>query len=132
MRRVRCCVFLTGLLLAAPTMADTRWQTVQNEAKGQTVWFNAWGGDQAVNRYLDWVSGEMKTHYAITLKNRASCRCRRCGQTHPDGIRRWAKNQRFCRFTVGERGEFPHAERGRLAANGLGANAAELALCRYR
>lgn len=68
MRRVRCCVFLIGLLLAAPAMADARWQTVQNEAKGQTVWFNAWGGDQAVNRYLDWVSGEMKTHYAITLK----------------------------------------------------------------
>lgn len=68
MRRVRCCVFLIGLLLAAPAMADPRWQTVQNEAKGQTVWFNAWGGDQAVNRYLDWVSGEMKTHYAITLK----------------------------------------------------------------
>jgi putative thiamine transport system substrate-binding protein len=68
MRRVRCCMFLTGLLLAAPAMADANWQTVQNEAKGQTVWFNAWGGDQAVNRYLDWVSDEMKTHYAITLK----------------------------------------------------------------
>lgn len=36
MRRVRCCVFLIGLLLAAPAMADARWQTVQNEAKGQT------------------------------------------------------------------------------------------------
>lgn len=32
------------------------------------VWFNAWGGDTAINRYLDWVSGEMKTHYAINLK----------------------------------------------------------------
>jgi len=68
MRRVRCCVLLTGLLLAAPAMADADWQTVQNDAKGQTVWFNAWGGDRAVNRYLDWVSGEMKTHYAITIK----------------------------------------------------------------
>ncbi|VTP67032.1 ABC-type uncharacterized transport system, periplasmic component [Leclercia adecarboxylata] len=26
------------------------------------------GGDEAVNRYLDWVSGEMKSHYAINLK----------------------------------------------------------------
>ena len=32
------------------------------------MWFNAWGGDNAVNQYLDWVSGEMKTHYAINLK----------------------------------------------------------------
>lgn len=67
MRRVRFCAFLTGLLLAGSTFAADGWQHIQQEAKGQTVWFNAWGGDPAVNQYLDWVSGEMKTHYAITL-----------------------------------------------------------------
>ena len=68
MRRVRFCAFLTGLLLAAPLYAADGWQAIQQQAKGQTVWFNAWGGDPAVNRYLEWVSGEMQTHYAITLK----------------------------------------------------------------
>lgn len=68
MRRVRSCMFLIGLLLAAPALAAGTWQAVKEEAQGQTVWFNAWGGDEAVNRYLDWVSGEMKSHYAITLK----------------------------------------------------------------
>lgn len=68
MRRVRSCMFLIGLLLAAPALAAGTWQSVKEEAQGQTVWFNAWGGDEAVNRYLDWVSGEMKSHYAITLK----------------------------------------------------------------
>lgn len=68
MRRVRFCAFLTALLLTAPAFATDSWQSLQQQAKGQTVWFNAWGGDQAVNRYLDWVSGEMKTHYAIDLK----------------------------------------------------------------
>ncbi len=68
MRRVRFCAFLTGLLLAAPLCAADSWQAIQQQAKGQTVWFNAWGGDPAVNRYLEWVSGEMQTHYAITLK----------------------------------------------------------------
>jgi putative thiamine transport system substrate-binding protein len=68
MRRVRFCAFLTGLLMAAPVFATDDWQTLQHEAQGQTVWFNAWGGDPAVNRYLDWVSDEMKTHYAITVK----------------------------------------------------------------
>ena len=67
MRRVRFCAFLTGLLLAGSTFAADGWQQIQQEAKGQTVWFNAWGGDPAVNQYRDWVSGEMKTHYAITL-----------------------------------------------------------------
>ena len=68
MRRVRFCAFLTGLLLAMPAAAADGWQAIQQDARGQTVWFNAWGGDPAVNRYLDWVSGEMKTHYAISLK----------------------------------------------------------------
>ena len=68
MRRVRFCTFLTGLLLAAPLYAADSWQSIQQQANGQTVWFNAWGGDPAVNRYLEWVSGEMQTHYAITLK----------------------------------------------------------------
>ncbi|MEH0885620.1 ABC transporter substrate-binding protein [Enterobacter sp. UNJFSC 003] len=65
---MRFCAFLSGLLLIAPAMAAERWQSIQQHAKGQTVWLNAWGGDRAVNDYLDWVSGEMKTHYAINLK----------------------------------------------------------------
>ncbi|HIC2035119.1 ABC transporter substrate-binding protein [Enterobacter soli] len=65
---MRFCAFLTGLLLASSSFATDSWQDIQHQARGQTVWFNAWGGDPAVNRYLDWVSGEMKSHYAITLK----------------------------------------------------------------
>ncbi|MDH1125968.1 ABC transporter substrate-binding protein [Enterobacter sp. GD03975] len=65
---MRFCAFLTGLLLATPVFAAQSWQSIQQQASGQTVWFNAWGGDEAVNRYLDWVSGEVKTHYAINLK----------------------------------------------------------------
>ena len=68
MRRVRFCAFLTGLLLAAPLFAADGWQAIQQQAKGQTVWFNAWGGDEAVNHYLDWVSGEVKRDYAIDLR----------------------------------------------------------------
>ncbi len=66
---MRHCGWLLGLfsLFSLATHASD-WQEINNEAKGQTVWFNAWGGDTAINRYLDWVSGEMKTHYAINLK----------------------------------------------------------------
>ncbi|WP_409518929.1 ABC transporter substrate-binding protein, partial [Leclercia sp.] len=65
---MRFCMLLTGLLMAGHALADDGWQKIKEEAQGQTVWFNAWGGDEAVNRYLDWVSGEMKSHYAINLK----------------------------------------------------------------
>ncbi|CAH6635973.1 ABC transporter substrate-binding protein [Pseudocitrobacter vendiensis] len=47
---------------------DARWQEIEQHAKGQTVWFNAWGGDSAVNNYLDWVRDEVKRNYAINLR----------------------------------------------------------------
>lgn len=71
MRFLRCRLLCLGMLLLAPqfaTAVDARWQAIEQEAKGQTVWFNAWGGDAAVNRYLEWVSGEVKRDYAINLR----------------------------------------------------------------
>lgn len=67
---MRYCLLCLSLLLCplATFAQDARWQQIKNDARGQTVWFNAWGGDNAVNQYLDWVSGEMKTHYNINLK----------------------------------------------------------------
>lgn len=60
---------LLGLLsLCSLTAAAADWSQIEQEAKGQTVWFNAWGGDEAVNHYLDWVSGEVKRDYAIDLR----------------------------------------------------------------
>lgn len=44
------------------------WSEIKAQAKGQTVWFNAWGGDPAANRYLDWVADQMQRHYAINLQ----------------------------------------------------------------
>lgn len=61
------CLF-TSLLFSAPLLAESSWQHIKEEARGQTVWFNAWGGDPAVNRYLDWASAEVKRHYDVTLK----------------------------------------------------------------
>ncbi|MDA8516051.1 ABC transporter substrate-binding protein [Citrobacter sp. Igbk 16] len=67
---MRYCLLCLSLLLSplATFAQSDNWQHIKNDARGQTVWFNAWGGDNAVNQYLDWVSGEMKTHYAINLK----------------------------------------------------------------
>lgn len=68
MRRVRYGILWAGLLASSPLLAATSWQQIEAEARGQTVWFNAWGGDPAVNRYLDWVSGEVNRDYAIDLR----------------------------------------------------------------
>ncbi|MET5443223.1 ABC transporter substrate-binding protein [Klebsiella aerogenes] len=70
MRSLRYCLIWLAALLLAPTLAnaDENWQSISQQARGQTVWFNAWGGDPAVNRYLDWVSAEVKRDYAVDLR----------------------------------------------------------------
>lgn len=67
---MRYCLLWLAALLCAPLAAhaDDNWQQIARQAHGQTVWFNAWGGDPAVNRYLDWVSAEVKRDYAIDLR----------------------------------------------------------------
>jgi putative thiamine transport system substrate-binding protein len=42
---------------AAPDPAD--WEAVLEEARGQTVYWNAWAGDSRTNRYLDWVARQL-------------------------------------------------------------------------
>ncbi|HNP35255.1 MAG TPA: ABC transporter substrate-binding protein [Woeseiaceae bacterium] len=36
-------------------------------AAGQTVYFNAWGGDPAINRYLEWVAREVLEQFDVRL-----------------------------------------------------------------
>ena len=67
--RLRARLLGLGLLsLCAFNASAADWPQIEQQAKGQTVWFNAWGGDEAVNRYLEWVSGEVKRDYAIDLR----------------------------------------------------------------
>nr|WP_312626763.1 ABC transporter substrate-binding protein [Scandinavium sp.] len=61
-------LWMTLLAVTPCAFASTQWQQTEQEARGQTVWFNAWGGDPAVNRYLDWASSEVKRDYGVTLK----------------------------------------------------------------
>ncbi|MDO6496600.1 ABC transporter substrate-binding protein [Photobacterium sanguinicancri] len=53
----------------APSMAvEQDWQQVLQQAKGETVYFNAWGGSQEINEYLRWASRELQSRYNVTLK----------------------------------------------------------------
>ena len=45
------------------------WEAVKQEARGQTVYFNAWGGAENINGYIDWAAERLATEYGITLKH---------------------------------------------------------------
>ena len=54
------------LAFVAAAFADpnpAKWDEVLAEAKGETVYFNAWGGAENINAYLEWVGVELKQHY---------------------------------------------------------------------
>ncbi|MGS3185000.1 ABC transporter substrate-binding protein [Aeromonas taiwanensis] len=58
----------SGALLAGENPApDARWQQTLDEAKGQTVYFNAWGGSPEINGYLVWAGQELERQYGVKL-----------------------------------------------------------------
>ena len=53
----------------APARAEESWAEIEAQAKGQTVYFNAWAGSPQVNAYIAWVADEVNTRYGITLEH---------------------------------------------------------------
>ncbi|PQJ50328.1 ABC transporter substrate-binding protein [Vibrio jasicida] len=45
------------------------WQKIEQQADGQTVYFHAWGGNQEINRYIQWAGKELKSRYNVTLNH---------------------------------------------------------------
>lgn len=57
--------FAPPVLAADPDPAD--WDAVLEEARGQTVYFNAWGGAENINAYLEWAGEALEARYGVTL-----------------------------------------------------------------
>ena len=60
---------LTAALLSTTTAFAESWDDVVQEAKGQTVFFNAWGGDERINAYIEWAGDRVKEDYGVTLRH---------------------------------------------------------------
>ncbi|MFN7104223.1 MAG: ABC transporter substrate-binding protein [Pseudorhizobium sp.] len=43
------------------------WPAIEKAAVGQTVYFNAWGGSENINAYLEWVAAEMQERHGVTV-----------------------------------------------------------------
>jgi putative thiamine transport system substrate-binding protein len=76
-RRLLSFTLLLAALAAAPGLgggttvaAENRsWPEIVQAAKGQTVYWNAWGGDEHVNAYIAWVGDQVREEYGITLNH---------------------------------------------------------------
>ena len=63
------------LLLAAgaaslsPAWAQSTWPAIEQAARGQTVFWNAWAGSEQTNAYLQWVAQQVQASHGIKLQH---------------------------------------------------------------
>ncbi|MBB1315179.1 MULTISPECIES: ABC transporter substrate-binding protein [Aliivibrio] len=62
-------LLLNSLIFSFGVNATDTWKEVEQKAKGQTVYFHAWGGSQEINNYLRWADKELQRDYGVTLKH---------------------------------------------------------------
>lgn len=65
-------IALTSLCLAAGgahAQSTDAWRQLETQARGQTVYFNAWGGGEAINNYIAWAATQAKARYGFEVKH---------------------------------------------------------------
>jgi len=68
-----CLAGLTVLGLsanAAVALDVGNWKSIEEAARGQTVYFNAWGGAQNINDYIRWAGDEVEKRHGVSVKHR--------------------------------------------------------------
>ncbi|MCV2880640.1 ABC transporter substrate-binding protein [Actibacterium sp. XHP0104] len=61
-----------ALALTTPALADpdpSDWNAVLEQARGQTVYWNAWGGATATNDFIAWAGQQVQDRYGVTVEH---------------------------------------------------------------
>ena len=61
-------VFSPSTTIAAD-LDVSNWSSILERAKGQTVYFHAWGGADSINAYIDWAGKMVQQRYGVTVKH---------------------------------------------------------------
>jgi putative thiamine transport system substrate-binding protein len=69
MRRAILPLVATLVLAAAGSAAAQTWDEVLAKARGQTVYWNAWGGSQQTNDYIQWAAGRVRELFGVTVEH---------------------------------------------------------------
>ncbi len=64
-------LFAATLALAGPAFAadPADWEAVTEEARGQTVYWHAWGGSTTTNAFIMWVGERVRQDYGVVLEH---------------------------------------------------------------
>ncbi|WP_029008545.1 ABC transporter substrate-binding protein [Azospirillum halopraeferens] len=72
-RRIAALAVLAVLAGAGPVAAQGMpapdWEAIRERARGQTVYFNAWGGSSTANAYIAWVAERVRERNGIELRH---------------------------------------------------------------
>lgn len=52
-----------------PPASAVPWAQIEAQARGQTVYFNAWGGSEATNAYIAWAAKAVKERHGVEVKH---------------------------------------------------------------
>lgn len=61
-----------ALVTAVSAQAEpdpSNWEAVTEEARGQTVYWNAWGGSDTINSFIAWIGDRVSEDYGVTLEH---------------------------------------------------------------
>ena len=62
-------LLVPGAGRAQTDWAQTGWEDTLARARGQEVFWNAWGGDERINAYIAWVGERVAADHGITLRH---------------------------------------------------------------
>ncbi len=63
-------LWLAAAAVTAAAAPETRgWDEITAKARGQTVYWNAWAGDERTNAFIAWVNGEVRKRHGVTIQH---------------------------------------------------------------
>ena len=58
-----------SFLFSADQAQSSDWEKIMQKARGQTVYFNGWGGSDPINDYIRWAGDQVKQRYQVEIKH---------------------------------------------------------------
>ena len=69
LKKIMLAVGLLAAFQLIPPAQAQEWSQIEQKASGQTVYWNAWGGDEAINAYIRWVGERVAADYGVTVEH---------------------------------------------------------------